>query len=105
MQKIPFELVKPGMVLGKDVLRPALDNPVPICVQGTSLTDVLIKRLRDLGVQSVIVEGHPVIIEGEATLEEKLEKLDRRFHRVQHDSTMQKIKEMFQQYLIRSMET
>jgi hypothetical protein len=91
------------MVLAKDVR--ADDNPSspPICGKGVSLTGSLIGRLTQMGVQSVIVEGHPVTLEGEASLEEMLAVLDKRFVKVQDDPLMMTLKEICRRNLIRSM--
>ena len=104
MQNIPLALAKPGMVLAKNVANPNSPGGAPICGTGISLTDSLIDRLVRMGVQSVIVAGHPVVIEGESTLEEMLGKLEKRFKRVAQDSLMMSVKEIFRKPLIRSME-
>ena len=56
-----------------------------------------------MGVQSVSVEGHPVKVEGDATLEDMLAKLDKRFSRVEDDDLMKKVKEMYRKQIFRSM--
>jgi hypothetical protein len=104
MQNIPLALAKPEMVLARDVMRPESPGSVPICGKGTVLTASLIERLACMGIQSIIVEGHPVCLEGEGTLEEMLQGLDRRFNRVSDDPPMMKIKEMYRRQIIRSME-
>lgn len=103
MQNIPIKLAKAGMVLAKDVMPPANASGMPICGKETELSDKLIERLEAMGVESVIVEGHPVVIEGEGTLEEMLEKLEKRFCRVNDDPLMVKVKEIYRSMLIRSM--
>jgi hypothetical protein len=103
MQNIPLALAKPGMVLARSVINP--NSPgVPVCGKGIPLTDSLIERLTQMGIQSVTVEGHPVVVEGESTLEEMLIKLDEKFRRLEGDSLMMKIKEIYKRRLIRSME-
>lgn len=104
MQNIPLALAKPGMVLARSVVNPNVPNGPPVCGQGIPLTDSLIERLVHMGVQSVAVEGHPVVVEGESTLEEMLIRLDEKFRRVEGDSLMMKIKEIYKRRLIRSME-
>jgi hypothetical protein len=103
MQNIPISLAVPGMVLARDVR--ADDNPAspPICGKGVSLTEGLISRLTQMGVQSLTVEGHPVRLEGEASREEMLAALDRRFVKVQDDPLMMTLKEICRRNLIRSM--
>lgn len=102
MQRIPFSLAHPGMILAKGVVRP--DNPdgPPICGEGVELTESLIERLRHMGVKSVTVRGHPLELEGEKSLDELLEDLDRRFRRAAGDSLTLRLKEIYRDYLIRS---
>ena len=104
MQNIPLAVAKPGMVLARNVTNPNSPNGAPICGKGIPLTDSLIDRLVRMGVQSIIVDGHPIVVEGESTLEEMLSKLDNRFRRVGEDPLMAKIKEIYKKRLTRSME-
>lgn len=104
MQNIPLASAKPGMVLARSVIHPNSPNGAPVCGKGIPLTGLLIERLAQMGVQSVTVEGHPVVVEGESTLEEMLIKLDEKFRRLEGDSLMMKIKEIYKRRLIRSME-
>ncbi len=103
MQNIPISYAAAGMVLAKEIKLD--DNPAssPICGKGITLTDSLISRLMSMGVQSVIVEGHPVRLEGEKTLEETLEILDKRFAKVSEDPLMQKLRDIYRTQIIRSM--
>lgn len=91
------------MVLAKEIKTD--DNPAspPICGKGVTLSDSLISRLASMGVQSVIVEGHPVMLEGEKSLEETLDVLDKRFAKVSSDPLMQKLKEIYRRQIIKSM--
>lgn len=82
MQKIPLNLAAAEMVLARDVFRSDSPAGIPICGRGTPLTDSLIGRLANLGVQSVYVEGHPVQQDGDRSLEDQLADLDRRFCKV-----------------------
>jgi hypothetical protein len=50
------------------------------------------------------VEGHPVVMEGEETLEERLEGLEKRFCLVHHDPLMVKIKEIYKRVIVRTLE-
>ena len=103
MQTIPIAKVESEMVLAKDVRRP--DNPSgpPICGKGVVLTQSLISRLRDMGIQTLTVEGHPVWMEGDVTLEEQLEALERRFKKAGTDPVMNKLKDFYRQHILRSM--
>jgi hypothetical protein len=102
MQKIPLTLAASGMILAQDIKNP--DNPEgpPLCGKGVTLTDSLLDRLQRMGIQSIAVEGHPVNIEGEKSLEEELEILDRRFRKVTDDPLMNKLREMYRIQLINS---
>lgn len=103
VQNIPISLAAAGMVLAKEI-RPD-DNPAssPLCGKGVTLSDSLISRLTSMGIQSVFVEGHPVMLEGEKTVEETLASLDKRFAKVSEDPLMQKLREIYQRQIIRSM--
>ncbi|GLI37091.1 hypothetical protein KI811_14080 [Geobacter hydrogenophilus] len=103
MQMIPLALAEPEMVLARDIRR--ADNPQgpPICGRGTTLTESLIERLKNLGIKSITVEGHPVVIEGEKTLEDLLADLDRRFGKVANVPLMMRLKEIYRRIIIRSM--
>ena len=103
MQNIPIKLAVAGMVLAKDITNPDDPTNMTICGKGIKLTESLISRLEQKGIQSVIVEGHPVIVEGEATLEQMLAALDLRFSRVTDDPLMMKIKEIYSRQIQRSM--
>ena len=80
MQDILTNMAAEGMVLAKDVLTP--EGRV-LCGKGTVLSDSLIERLKKMEISHVLVEGHPVQMEGEKTLEEELRDIDVRFSRVE----------------------
>lgn len=103
MQNIPLTLAKPGMVVAREIK--GSDDPasMTICGKGVTLTEPLINRLQQMGIQAVTVEGHPVKSEGETTLEEMLAALDRRFARVEDDGLMMRIKALYRKQLARSM--
>lgn len=103
MQNIPISLAEPGMVLARDVMRKDHPDGPPICGKGMALTDSLIDRLRNMGITTVVVEGHPVHIEGEQTLDEMLEALDRRFAKVEDYPIMMKLKDIYRTLIRRSM--
>jgi len=102
MQTIPFKLALPGMVLAREIKNPENPEGPPVCGKGVALTESLIERLGQKGVASVTVEGHPVKIEGEQTLDELLAALDRRFRKVEGDPVMMRLKELFRQLTIRA---
>src|ERR1043165_2958246 len=103
MQNIPIALVEAGMILAKDVRRP--DNPAgpPVCGKGIELTAPLIMRLQDMGIRSLVVEGHPVWQEGDKTLEEQLADLDKRFAKACDKPLMGMLKNVYRDYIIKSM--
>lgn len=103
MQNIPLTLAKAGMVVAKEIK--ASDDPagMTICGKGVKLTDSLINRLEQMGIQSVNVEGHPVKMEGESSVEEMLAALEHRFRRAGDDPLMLTIKGIYQKQIRRSM--
>lgn len=105
MQNIPIALAEPNMVLAREVKRTDNPNAPPICGKGVILTDILLERLKNMGIQTIMVEGHTVWTEGEKSLEELLENLDRRFKKVEGNPLMDKLKEMYRSSITRTMET
>jgi hypothetical protein len=103
VQNIPFTLAAPGMVVARDIKTSDDPSSMTLCGKGVKLTESLIDRLRQMGIKSVTVEGHPVKREGENSLEEMLAALDRRFSRVTDDPLMMKIREMYRRQILRSM--
>jgi len=80
VQRILLAQAGPGMILAKEILNP---EGMVLCGAGTPLSPALIERLSGLDVVDVTVEGHPVNIEGEKTLQEELQEIDLRFQRVE----------------------
>jgi hypothetical protein len=103
MQNIPISLAAAGMVIAREIKVAGDATGRVLCGKGVRLTDSLISRLRQLGIESVVVEGHPVKMEGEVTLEQMLEALDRRFSRLTNDPLMMKVKKIYRKRLIESM--
>ena len=103
MQKIPISLAKPGMVLAKEVRKEEDDVSPPICGKGLVLTESLLSRLDKMGIQAVAVEGHPVEMEGDKTLDELLNALDKRFSKVMDEPLMIKLKDIYREHIIQSM--
>lgn len=103
MQKIPLNQARPGMVLEKPVLR---DNGLVLVAQGTEISDTLLFRLENMGVESVIVEGHPVEVEGEnqpRSYQERIDGLDHLFRRYRDDPWMNKMKDFISSYFKRKL--
>jgi hypothetical protein len=89
MQKVPIELVKPGMVLAKPITN---DAGMALCAEDTELSETIIERLMRMNVSHVTLKGHPVDLGGETkTKEQKIEELQARFSRVQSDPLMQQV--------------
>ncbi|HNY65123.1 MAG TPA: hypothetical protein PKM41_06765 [Deltaproteobacteria bacterium] len=91
MQKIPIGLAAPGMVLAKPILN---EKGMPLCAEGTELTEMLIDRLRAMNVTILTVKGHPIDTgDREKTLEERLAEIEDRFIRVKGDPIMDEVKD------------
>ena|SRR6266540_2277561 len=103
MQHLPLSLAAPDMILAQDVRRHDTPTAPPICGKGVLLTESLIERLRNMGVQSVYVEGHPIWLEGDKTLDEELAIVDHRFRKVEDDPLMMKLKDILKGLLRKSM--
>jgi hypothetical protein len=56
-----------------------------------------------MGVQTIIVEGHPVRMDGDKNPEEILLALDRRFKKVAGDQLTGKLKNIFRQHYVKSL--
>jgi len=96
-------LATADMVLARDVFRGDSPAGMPVCGKGTVLTDALISRLEHLDIQSIYVEGHPVLEAGERSLEDVLRDLDKRFEKVADDPLTTKLHNIYKAYLIKSM--
>jgi hypothetical protein len=103
MQTIPISLAAPGMVVAAEIRSGGESTGRVLCGKGVNLTASLIQRLQQLGIESLTVEGHPIKMEGEETLETMLKALDRRFSRTSDDPLMMRVKEMYRKEIIRSM--
>ena len=87
------------MILAKEILNP---EGMVLCGAGTALSPALIERLSGLDVVDVTVEGHPVNIEGEKTLQEELQEIDLRFRRVEDIAPLMYLKKRIQAKLAAS---
>lgn len=79
VQKILTAQSAPGMVLAKDV---ETEEGRVLCGKGTELDQNLIDRLVRMEISSITVEGHPVVMGDEKSLEEELRELELRFSKV-----------------------
>jgi hypothetical protein len=96
MRRIELSQAAPGMVLARNVEN---DKGMVLCTTGTPLSDALLGRLENVGVSHVSVEGHPVSVEGETSLAQEMEALERRFEKVDTDPLMLKIRELLRKQL------
>jgi len=103
MQNIPISLAAPGMVVAREIKTSEDPSSMTLCGKGVKLTESLIDRLRQMGMQSITVEGHPIKMEGEVSLDEMLAALDKRFSRVTDDPLMMKIREMYRRNILRDL--
>ncbi len=99
MQRILLAQAGPGMILAKEILNP---EGMVLCGAGTALSPSLIERLASMDVVDVTVEGHPVNIEGEKTLQEELLEIDLRFRRVEDIVPLMYLKKRIQAKLVAS---
>jgi hypothetical protein len=103
MQTISISLAAPGMVLAREIRSSNEPNGRVLCGKGVTLTESLISRVRQMGIESVSVEGHPIKMEGERTAADMLAALDQRFCRVTDDPLMMRLKEIYRRQILRSM--
>lgn len=95
MQRLPLSYVRPGMKTLEEVVDA---NGRVLCGKGIELTEEHIKRFYELGVSFVTVEGHPVKLPWEKTLEEELEALNQRFEGIE-DPYLLEIKKILEEFL------
>jgi hypothetical protein len=98
MQRIPVKLARPGMVLAKPLLR---DNGMVLLAEGTELSDSAVARLAGMGVDSIVVQGHPVDLEGLAggtSHAARAARMDHLFRRHGDDPWMMQLKKVFKGY-------
>lgn len=92
------------MVLAEDVNAHGRNDGPSLCGKGCTLTESILERLKQMGVQTLVVEGHPLGFAGANSLEESLSILDRRFKHVTDDPRMIMLKEIYRRHIIRSLE-
>lgn len=102
MQKIPTGKAQKGMVLAKPITR---ENGVVLMGEGTELNELLIEKLQDLDIKTILVKGRPLDFgEGEITLEQFETELEERFSTVASDKLCIQIKEIVKKDFIRRRE-
>lgn len=97
MQQILIMQAADGMVLARDVETP--EGRV-LCGKGTALSASIIARILKMEVSHITVEGHPVAVEGEKTLEQELRDIEKRFSKVKHVPPLMFIKKKIMQRLV-----
>lgn len=101
MQKIPLQLAKPDMVLAKPVTR---ENGMVLVAAGTVLTEGLIAKLGNMGVELLVVEGEALDMGGGCSAEvlaKKRERLDHLFRNFGDDKYMGQVKQVVAYYYVR----
>jgi hypothetical protein len=101
MQKIPLELAKADMVLAKAVTR---ENGMVLVAAGTTLTESLISKLGNMGVEEVAVQGDALGMGdgcGAEALAKRQERLEHLFRNFKEDQYMQRIKGLVSDYYTR----
>lgn len=86
------------MVLAKPLLR---DNGLVLVADGTELSDALIGRLENMGVETLVVKGTPLQMEGGmdgSSFAKRMERIDHLFRKFKADPYMLKVKERLHEY-------
>ncbi|MCS7150308.1 MAG: hypothetical protein N2Z40_05865 [Caldimicrobium sp.] len=96
MQRLPLHYIKPGMKTYEEVVD---SQGRVLCGKGIELTEEMLKRFQELGVSYISVEGTPVKLPWEKTLETELSELEKRFENVT-DETLLQIKEIIRELLL-----
>ncbi len=96
MQRLPISYIKPGMRTYEEVVD---SQGRVLCGKGVELTEEMLKRFQELGVSYITVEGTPVKLPWEKTLEEELELLEERFRDTKNDFALQ-VKEVIKELLM-----
>ncbi|MFN4131947.1 MAG: hypothetical protein ACK4GE_02585 [Caldimicrobium sp.] len=95
MQRLPLSYIKPGMKTYEEVVD---SQGRVLCGKGVEITEEMLRKFEELGVNYVTVEGQVVKLPWEKTLEEELEELEIRFLGVEEEILIQ-IKEIIKDLL------
>lgn len=98
MQRIPVRLAKPGMILAKPLLR---DNGLVLVAEGTEISESLLGRLASMNVETVVVKGQPLDMDGlggSSAYAKRAQRLDHLFRKYTNDPFMMKLKERMKKY-------
>jgi hypothetical protein len=93
LAKLAAERLEPGMVLARPVMN---KSGMIMLGEGTELTDNLIEKIRDMGIESVHVQG---MSQPDVPLEALLAALDARFSHVEKDHLMAMIKRLMKEHI------
>jgi len=99
LQTIPTVMIADGMVLARDVETP--DGRV-LCGKGTQLSTAMLERLKQMDITHVVVEGHPLQLEGEKSLQDELRDIEKRFSRVTDTPPLMYLMKKIQERVIAS---
>lgn len=91
MPKVSVDKIKPGMKLAKPIIN---EINVVLIGEGVELNDALIKRIKDMGLSSVYVEG---ISKPKKPIEEALSELNERFKKSENQPHMYLLKKIFRE--------
>lgn len=95
MQRLPLSYIKPGMKTYEEVVD---SQGRVLCGKGIEITEEMLKKFQELGINYITVEGNVVKLPWEKTLEEELVELERRFSEVKEETLLQ-IKEIIKELL------
>lgn len=98
MQRIPVRLAKPGMILAKPLLR---DNGLVLIAEGTEISESLVSRLATMNIESIVVKGSPLNLEGmgdSSSFSKRIERMDHLFRKYRSDPFMMKLKMRLKEY-------
>jgi len=95
MQRLPLSYLRPGMKTYEEVYDA---QGRVLCGKEVELTEEMLKRFAELGVSYVTVQGRPVELPWEVSLEEELSALEERFRGIE-DETLLQIKEIIKELL------
>ncbi len=96
MQRLPLSYIKPGMKTFEEVYD---SNGRVLCGKGVKLTGEHLQKFQELGVKYITVEGTPVKLPWEKSLEEELQDLEKRFEGI-NDENLIAIKELIRELLL-----
>jgi len=99
VQQILTLQAKDGMTLAKDVMT---SEGRVLCGKGTLLTAALIERFLKMDIVQVTVDGHPVSVPGEKSLQEELLEIEERFSEVKSVPPLMYLKKRLMKKLVDS---